>query len=150
MITALIQDACQLLQGDISPDTGITLNLDREDVLTAAHLLLQYDLPAERQIRLLSIYMAIKLALQRHRDCQLLEPGDELTRKVLDGDYLYSFYVQQCLRYDEFSLLAHLAPTVKQIQIKRVEGRPEDERLEKAFEVFLRLEHHRNTTRKAI
>ncbi|WHX49785.1 hypothetical protein QNH46_03630 [Paenibacillus woosongensis] len=150
MITALVQDACHLLQGDISPDTGIILDLRREDALPVAHLLIQYDLPAERQIRLLSIYIAIKLALQRHRDCNLLEPGDELTRKVLDGDYLYSFYVQQCLRYEEFNLLTHLAPTVKQIQIKRVEERPEDERLATAFEVFLRLEHHRNTTRKAI
>ncbi|MNJ70256.1 hypothetical protein D3C77_666990 [compost metagenome] len=73
-----------------------------------------------------------------------------LTRKVLDGDYLYSFYVQLCLRFEEFDFLAHLAPVVKQIQIKRVEGQPEDERLIKGMEIFLRLEHHRNNTREAI
>lgn len=150
MITALIQDAFHLLQGEMSPETGITLDLKQEDVLPAALLLSEYDMTAERQIRLLSIYIAIKLALQRHQDCHLLEPGDVLTRKVLDGDYLYSFYVQLCLRYEEFDLLTHLAPTVKQIQIKRVEGHPEDERLTKGFEVFLRLENHRNHAKRAI
>lgn len=150
MLTALIQDACHFLQGEISPETGITLNLRKEDVLPAALLLSEYDMTAERRIRLLSIYIAIYLALQRHQDCHLLESGDVLTRKVLDGDYLYSFYVQLCLRFEEFDLLTHLAPLVKQIQIKRVEGQPEDERLAKGFEVFLRLEHNRNHTRRAI
>lgn len=144
MITALIQDAYRLLQGEISPETGIILDREPKEALPAAQLLIKYDLPEERRIRLLSIYIAIKLALLRHQDCHLIEPGDVLTRQVLDGDYLYSFYVQLCLSCEEFDLLTHLAPTVKQIQIKRVDGRPEDERLEKAFEVFLRLEHHRN------
>ncbi|MNJ39534.1 hypothetical protein [Paenibacillus bouchesdurhonensis] len=150
MITALIQDACLFLQGEISPETGITLDLRKEDALPAALLFSEYDMTAERRIRLLSIYIAIKLALQRHQDCHLLEPGDALTRKILDGDYLYSFYVQLCLRFEEIDLLTHLAPLVKQIQIKRIEGLPDDERLTIGFEVFLRLEHSRNHARRAI
>lgn len=109
MITALIQDACHFLQGEISPETGITLNFRSEDALTVALVLSEYNMTAERRMRLLSIYIAIKLALQCHQDCHRLEPGDVLTRKILDGDYLYSFYVQLCLHFEEFDLLTHLA-----------------------------------------
>ncbi len=140
MIHKLIQDACHLLQGEISPDTGIQLHITDEDVRPFAILLDQYDMAAVRQQRLMSIYIAIKLALSRHRDCDASDSGEILTRKVLDGDYLYSFYTQLCLGWQEIDLLIHLAPVIKQIQIKRIAGNFEDERLLKGMELFLRIE----------
>ncbi|MGG6311528.1 hypothetical protein [Paenibacillus macerans] len=146
----LIQDAYRLLQGELSPEAGIVLDLRQEEVAPLANLLEQYDMTAARQCRLLTIYVAIKLALHRHSECEFTASGDELTRKVLDGDYLYSFYLELCLKWEEYDLLSHLAPILKQIQIKRVEGRPEDERLLKAWELFLQLENNRSTASRAI
>ncbi|MFD1177386.1 hypothetical protein ACFQ3W_13910 [Paenibacillus puldeungensis] len=146
----LFQDACHLLQGELSPEAGIHLDLSQEEVAPLVNLLEQYDMPTVRQCRLLSIYIAIKLALQRHIGCDNTESGEFLTRKVLDGDYLYSFYVQICLKWEEYDLLSYMAPVIKQIQIKRVEGRPEDDRLLKGWELFLQLENNRRPTSKAI
>lgn len=144
----LVHDAIHLFQGEISPETGIILDLKDEDVLPMADLLLRYDLPSDRQSRLISIYIAIKLALQRHRSCE--GSRENLTRKVLDGDYLYSFYIELCLHWEEYELLTHLAPIIKQMQIKVIEGNPEDERLLKGWELFLQLENNRRRTSQAI
>jgi hypothetical protein len=146
----LIQDAYRLLQGELSPEAGIQIDLPYEEATPLADLLLQYDMTPARQRQRLSIYIAIKLAIQRHSECSSLAPGEALTRKVLDGDYLYSFYVELCLKWEEFDLLVHLAPIIKQLQIKRVEGRSEDERLLKAWELFLQLENNRSTATKAM
>lgn len=146
----LIQDACRLLQGELSPEAGIILDITHDDAAPLANLLEQYGMTAVRQCRLLAIYIAIKLALQRHSGCEDAVPGEELIRKVLDGDYLYSFYLELCLKWEEYDLLSYLAPVIKQIQIKRVEGRPEDEPLLKAWELFLQLENNRSTPGRAI
>ncbi|MDU4698527.1 MAG: hypothetical protein E6Y08_22170 [Paenibacillus sp.] len=146
----LIQDAYRLLQGELSPEAGIQIDLPYEEATPLADLLLQYDMTPALQRQRLSIYIAIKLAMQRHSECSSLAPGEALTRKVLDGDYLYSFYVELCLKWEEFDLLVYLAPIIKQLQIKRVEGRSEDERLLKAWELFLQLENNRSTATKAM
>lgn len=150
MITTLIHDAKQILQSEISPETGIILDLGEQDLLNEAWLFAEYELSIERQTRLLSIYIAIKLALQRHQRCSHYMPGDQLTRCVLDGDYLYSFYVQLCLKFKETNFLTHMAPIVKRIQIQRVEGSPDDDQLIKALESFLQLEYHHSRKREAI
>ncbi|WMT41540.1 hypothetical protein RE628_03095 [Paenibacillus sp. D2_2] len=139
METKLVQDACLLLQGEISPETGIHLELRQEDILPMVRVLNQYDLTPVRKQRHLSIYIAIKLALQSHAASNGCT-GEMLTRKVLNGDYLYSLYVQLCLKWDEQDLLTHLAPIVKRIQIKHVEGNPKDTLLIEGWEWFLQLE----------
>ncbi|RCX13581.1 hypothetical protein DFP94_12028 [Fontibacillus phaseoli] len=146
----LIQDACHLLQSELSPETGIRVTISDQDVRPFIFLLEQYDMPAIRRLRLLSIYIAIKLALQRHGDCESSDSGEVLTRKVLDGDYLYSFYLQLCLGWQEIDLLIHLAPVIKQIQIKRASGKSEDERLLKGWELFLQLENNPSRQSRAI
>lgn len=136
----LIQDTFHMLQREISPDTGIQLNLPCEEAEEMASLLLEYGLPALRKTRLLSIYIAIKLALLRHSECDDSLNGEKLTRSVLDGDYLYSFYVQLCLQWDEHDLLVRLAPVIKQIQIRRIEGASYDDVLLRCWELFLEME----------
>ncbi|WP_410770931.1 hypothetical protein [Fontibacillus sp. BL9] len=146
----LIQDACHLLQSELSPETGIRVTISDQDARPFIYLLEQYDMPAIRRQRLLSIYIAIKLALKRHGDCESSDSGEVLTRKVLDGDYLYSFYLQLCLGWQEIDLLIHLAPVIKQIQIKRAGGKSEDERLLKGWELFLQLENNLSRQSRAI
>ncbi|MEF2966225.1 hypothetical protein V3851_10320 [Paenibacillus sp. M1] len=146
----LIQDACHLLQGEVSPTTGIQIRISVEEARPFAVLLEQYDMPPLRRQRLLSIYFAIKLALRRHGGCSSSDTGETLTRKVLDGDYLYSLYIQLCLKWEEIDLLSLLAPVIKQMQIKRFEGKPEDDRLLKGLELFLQLESSRNRLSRAI
>ncbi|WP_249413037.1 hypothetical protein [Paenibacillus antibioticophila] len=136
----LIQDAFQTLQREISPDTGIQLDMPCEEAEEMANLLFEYGLPTLRSTRLLSIYIAIKIALLRHSDFSNSLHGENLTRKVLDGDYLYSFYVQLCLQWNEYDLLAHLAPVIKQIQIRRIEGSDYHDVLLQCWELFLELE----------
>lgn len=136
----LIQNAFHTLQREISPDTGIQLDLPCEEAEEMANLLLEFDLSALRSIRLLSIYIAIKIALLRHSDFSESLNGEELTRKVLDGDYLYSFYVQLCLQWNEYDLLGHLAPVIKQIQIRRITGSSYRDILHQCWEQFLELE----------
>ncbi|MNF00516.1 hypothetical protein D3C80_1993560 [compost metagenome] len=46
----------------------------------------------------------------------------DLTRNILDGDYLYSFYLQFAVKYRELDLVAYLAPSVKKMQIRRSNG----------------------------
>lgn len=136
----LIQDAFQTLHREISPDTGIQLNMPCEEAEEMADLLLEHDLPTLRSTRLLSIYIAIKIALLRHSDFSDALNGEQLTRKVLDGDYLYSFYVQLCLQWNEYDLLTHLAPVIKQIQLRRIEGSAYHDVLLQCWELFLELE----------
>lgn len=150
MNSMLIQDACHLLQGEISPETGIHLNLIFEDVLPITTLINQYELPKTRSTYLLSIYIAIKLAFQSHDQCDELLSGEALTRKILDGDYLYSLYVQMCLKWREYDLLIHLAPVIKQIQIQRINGDLADDTLLKSFGAFLKIDQNLVTTSKAI
>ncbi|MNH40175.1 hypothetical protein D3C79_1014540 [compost metagenome] len=59
-------------------------------------------------------------------------------------------YIQLCLEWNEYDLITHLAPVIKQIQIKRMDGKPDDDKLLKAFELFLKLDHSRNSASKAI
>ncbi|AWB43247.1 hypothetical protein DCC85_02705 [Paenibacillus sp. CAA11] len=141
-MTELIQDAINLLQGELSPEAGIVLDISQEQLLPMAQMLQRSSITKTRQTRLLSLYLAIKFALLRHDCCQ--GSGMELTRSVLDGDYLYSFYMQLALKWGEYDLLQALARTVKQIQIHRTEGHPADELLLKGMKNFLQLEAERN------
>lgn len=142
MNVELIQNASHLLRGELSSEAGIELDLPIAAIQPYALLLEQSDMPVLRRQRLLSIYIAIKLALQRHGECEGTGGGEALVRKVLDGDYLYSLYVQLCLKWGEIDLLAKLAPVIKQIQIQRAEGRAEDDRLLTSLEQYVQLENH--------
>lgn len=150
MKSELFQDALLLLQKEISPETGIILDLKEEDVLPLIDLLQQYPLSPHRQHRLLSIYIAIKFALLRHECCTESASGEQLTRSVLDGDYLYSLYMQLGLKWEEYDLLTHLASLIKRIQINQVEGTPVEDLLLTGWGVYLQLEDRRKRSSKAI
>lgn len=134
----LIQDSIILLQGELSPVTGIVVDLRPQHLLPMAELLSTTSLSYTRQTRLLSLYLAIKLATQRHDEWHVSAHG--LTRSVLDGDYLYSFYLQLALKWGEYDYVSTMASYIKRLQIERAEGLPECELLLKGSAEFLRLE----------
>lgn len=143
-----IEDAFNLIQTELSPEAEIILDLTMEQITPMVSLLKRYSIPVIRGTHLLSIYMTIELALQRHAHCE--QTPDQLTRSVLDGDYLYSFYVQLCLLWDEYDFLSSMASVIKQIQIQRVEERPEDDRLLRAIALFLHREFGQHQSEQAM
>lgn len=138
MNTNLIFDAVQLVQHEISPDTGIHLDDEQLDVLPAASLLLSYNLSSLRQKHLLAIYIVITFASHRHSETNA-SSSEALIRKILDGDYLYSLYIELCLRFEEHDFFIHLAPIVKQMQIDRFNGYYNNHLLLNGLEAFLEL-----------
>lgn len=152
MINCLIQDAVKLLQGELSPVTGIAADGDAADALLfdAATTLGEHDLPPLRASRVLALYYAIALAMQSHSGCE--EPGKASTRRILDGDYLYSLYLQMALKWEEYEFVSVLAPYIKSIQIKRAEGTPQDDLLLMGFATFISEEskQRRGLTAEAI
>jgi hypothetical protein len=135
MQTQLMKDTSLLLLSEFSPIANITLDINVVDMLNVELLLNKYDLAYNRKIQLLALYTVLKLATNRHQNCQYSDPN--LTRKVLDGDYLYSLYIQLALQYDEFDLITFLAPHIKRWQIRGAEGYTEVESLFTCLEQFL-------------
>jgi hypothetical protein len=142
MHTQLMNETFHLLQAECSPKAGITLDIDWADMLVAESLLNSYDLAYERKLHLLALYTVLTLATSRHKDCH--QSDLNLTRKVLDGDYLYSLYIQLALQFKEFDLISFLAPHIKKWQIRWAEGHSEVELLTTCLEQFLNIEFQRN------
>ena len=148
MHTQLMNETIRLLQAECSPKAGITLDIDWTDMPVVESLLNSYDLAYERKVHLLALYTVLKLATSRHKDCHYSDPN--LTRKVLDGDYLYSLYIQLALQYKEFDLITFLAPHIKKWQIKWAEGHSEVELLSTCLEQFLNIEFQRHANCTAV
>lgn len=138
MHTQLMNETFLILQTECSPAAKIVLDIDRADLLVAESLLNRYDLEHERRVHILTLYTLLKLATSRHKDCHYSDPN--LTRKVLDGDYLYSLYIQLALQFKEFDLISFLAPHIKKWQIIWAEGHSEVELLPTCLEQFLNIE----------
>ncbi|MNC75315.1 hypothetical protein D3C75_1268260 [compost metagenome] len=89
------------------------------------------------------------MAAQRHMECTPYHP--DLTRNILDGDYLYSFYLQLAVKYRELDLVAYLAPSIKKMQIARSNGDFADQNPAAGIEEFLIQEQRpQSRTSKAI
>ncbi|WP_203232129.1 hypothetical protein [Paenibacillus pinistramenti] len=138
MNTSLIQNASKLLQVQLAPESGIAPDTASSLCLLsdAAQMLEDSTLPPLRSARILALYYAVRLAMQCHQACKA--PDSQLARRLLDGDYLYSVYLDLALKWEEFDLIAALAPFIKKIQIKRAEGAPQDELLLQGLSRFIR------------
>lgn len=120
MNSTLIVDTLRLLQAEMSPIAGIKLDLTPSDWKPLLTVLERHDLEYDRKVHLLGIYTILTVAAKRHMEC--VPHHQDLTRSILDGDYLYSFYLQFAVKYRELDLVAYLAPSIKQLQIKRANG----------------------------
>ncbi|WP_249901860.1 hypothetical protein [Paenibacillus sp. PK3_47] len=145
----LIEDTFRLLKAEMSPIAGIQLNLSPAECEQLLPVLERHDLEYDRKIHLFGIYIILTAAAQRHMDCVPHHP--ELTRRILDGDYLYSFYLQFAVQCRELDLVAYLAPSIKKLQIRRSNGDFADFNPAAGIEDFLLQERRQqNRTSKAI
>lgn len=112
----------------MSPIAGIQLYLSPAECEQLLSVLERHDLEYDRKVHLLGIYTILTVAAQRHMECVPHHP--DLTRSILDGDYLYSFYLQFAVKCRELDLVAYLAPSIKkckldgQMEISRNRIRP--------------------------
>lgn len=148
MNTRLMNDTFRLLNEEWSPIAGIVLDISCHDLNRLADVLGPHQLESERQTVLMALYSLLHMARERHRDCSFRDT--DLTRNILDGDYLYSLYLQLAVKYRETDLVSHLAPVLKRQQIAFAEGRLLDENLTKHFETFLCSEYKHKQTGRAM
>lgn len=145
----LIEESLRLLQADISPIAGIQLQLSPSECERLLALLERHHVDDNRKVILLGIYLILTSAAQFHMECSPHHPN--LTRSILDGDYLYSFYLQFAVKYRELDLVAYLAPSIKKMQIRRSNGNFAEENLAAGIEQFLMEERKQQSrTSKAI
>ncbi|MHA6534415.1 hypothetical protein [Paenibacillus sp. BAC0078] len=145
----LIEDTFRLLEAEMSPIAGIQLHLSPAECEQLLPVLERHDLEYERKIHLLGIYTILTVAAGRHMECVPHHP--DLTRNILDGDYLYSFYLQFAVKCRELDLVAYLAPSIKKLQIARSNGDFSEQNPAAGIEQFLIQERRqRSRTSKAI
>ncbi|MGF7050270.1 hypothetical protein J2T13_004795 [Paenibacillus sp. DS2015] len=149
MNAQLMNETLRLLQAECSPTAGIKMDIiDHTDLLDMSSLLNSYDFLYKRKIHLLVLYTVLSMATKRHQDCRYTDP--DLTRKILDGDYLYSLYIQLAIQFDEHGLISYMAPRIKKWQIRGAEGHSNEESLFTYLEQFLNLEFQHHQACKAI
>lgn len=145
----LIEDTLRLLQAEMSPIAGIQIELSPAESEQLLSVLERHDLEYDRKVHLLGIYTILTLASERHMECIPHHP--DLTRNILDGDYLYSFYLQFAVKCRELDLVAYLAPSIKKMQIRRSNGDFAEHNPAAEIEQFLIQERtQRSRTSKAI
>lgn len=145
----LIEDTFRLLQAEMSTIAGIQLYLSPAECEQLLSALERHDLEYNRKVHLLGIYIILTVAAQRHMECVPHHP--DLTRNILDGDYLYSFYLQFAVQCRELDLVAYLAPSIKKMQIRRANGDFSEQNPAEGIEEFLLQEHRQQgRTSKAI
>ncbi|AIQ27262.1 MULTISPECIES: hypothetical protein [Paenibacillus] len=145
----LIEDTFRMLQAEMSPIAGIQLYLSPAECEQLLSVLERHDLEYDRKVHLLGIYTILTVAAQRHMECVPHHP--DLTRSILDGDYLYSFYLQFAVKCRELDLVAYLAPSIKKMQIGRSNGDFTEQDPAQGFDEFLIQERRqRSRTSKAI
>ena len=136
MNDTMIREAQERLQAEIDPITRIRLDPQKAGLLEALAVFDRCEVEPLRKPGLLAVYMLLDAAFSRH--CGPLELDDPgLNRRILDGDYLYSLYIQYALKCKEEALLRGLAPFVKKVQISRALGRSGSVQLPAAFEQAL-------------
>lgn len=127
MDTQLITKTIRQLHRELSPEAAISLDQSEYLARDLAEELSRTGMPEERKIAILGCYMILQLALKRHSGLKADDP--DLTKRVLDGDYLLSFYYDFALLHNETELTEFLASVNKQIQIQQALGLPVQDRL---------------------
>lgn len=125
----LIQDTLDRVGKLIDPGTDIRLAADGQRLARLAAMVSEAPLPRKRKITILGGYLLLDLGLNFHQELER-ETGEERTRSLLGGDYLFGAYLRWLVQNKEHELLAFLVPIHKNIQIGLAAG----EALELAFD----------------
>lgn len=148
MKTKLMNDTFRFLQQEISPVAGIILDLSCQDLNRLISVMDPHHLSMRRQTVLLALYSLLIMAEDRHRNCSSNDA--DLTKRILDGDYLYSLYLQVAVKYKETGLAGHLAPVLKRQQIAFAEGKAAQLDIASHFDAFLCREYKQKHAGRAI
>jgi hypothetical protein len=121
----ILHDTCCMLQQHIDSGTAIALEneLGDEVLCEIVHLLEQYELARSRKMTILGCYILIRVAVKKHKEL-FVQENEKLIRGILDGDYLFGLHYRLVAVRKEWTLLAHLAPFNKKMQIALLAGRP--------------------------
>jgi hypothetical protein len=131
----LISQTMNQLKKQLSQEAGIAIEMDTRWVRDMAEFLNEYDMEDDRRECILGCYILLRLSLQCHDGVGKDE--QQLTKRILDGDYLQSLYFEYALRYKAMDLLRSLATVHKSLQIRRIEGKPADYLLGTAIQQFV-------------
>ncbi|BFH60045.1 hypothetical protein [Paenibacillus azoreducens] len=138
MMTQLIEDTLQLLKAACAPEAMIVPDPDLSELTEAAAMLQRNEVSYSRAVNLLALFTLLILARKRHDKVSYSDP--DLTRKILDGDYFQSLYIQLALQFGEMELVRYLAPVLKTWYIRQALGQPAAEPLASVFQAYLQHE----------
>lgn len=125
----------EMLQSELAPDACIAMEIEGRWVEEMAYYLSTYAMEEHERICILGSYVLLRLACQCHEGLRADE--EQLTKRILDGDYLQSLYYQFATRFQQFELLSAIAPVHKKVHIRRVEGKSADYLLQTAFQKYV-------------
>ncbi|MCJ8011892.1 hypothetical protein MUG84_09075 [Paenibacillus sp. KQZ6P-2] len=137
-MTMLIENTLQLLESSCAPEAMAVLDLDPSELKETASILEDYGIPFSRSIKLMALIALLALARKRHEDVSFSD--EQLTRKILDGDYFQSLYVQLAMQFDEMGLVRYLAPRLKKYYISQAMGKLSAEPLHDSLQAYLQAE----------
>ncbi|QDX92904.1 hypothetical protein EEL32_21820 [Brevibacillus laterosporus] len=130
-----IRESLQKLEKQMSPQACITLDVDRRLLEEMRHLLDSFELSSARKEHIFGCYVLLQAAFRKHKKLTIENPS--LTKDILDGDYLQSFYYEYAFQHGERDLVNFLAPVLKQIQIRKIQGKSTERILLQRMEKFL-------------
>lgn len=130
-----ITDAFTRVDKLIDPATGIRLKTEDTRLPELAALLEKERLSRKRRIVILGGYLLLRAGLASHQELDR-QSGEERTRSLLGGDYLFGVYLRWLVQNGEGALLAYLTPVHKTIQIHLAAGGTADEAEAELFAGF--------------
>lgn len=118
----LINDTFTLLRQHMDAQSNIEVQLEDQAMKEIMTLLDAYELAYSRKITVMACFMLIYSALRKHKE--LLPHDDkELSRSILDGDYLLGLYHKIAAQRKEIKLLMHLSLFNKRMQLALLKGK---------------------------
>ncbi|MCR8645284.1 hypothetical protein NV379_21745 [Paenibacillus sp. N1-5-1-14] len=137
----LLLDTIQMLQDSLSQEAKVTLTPDYRALHNMVQLIESYQMEGLQRQHVLGCYILLHMSLMKHQGLSLAD--GQLTKHILDGDYLCSMYYDLAMKWELFGLLTFLAPVHKQIQISRVQGDKKDFLLTQRFQQYLNKNYAR-------
>ncbi|WP_232695976.1 hypothetical protein [Brevibacillus daliensis] len=131
----MIRETLQQIEEQLAPEAFLQVKGETRLLEEMATLLQSSTLPHERKQTILGCYALLTAAYAKHSKLSYQNP--ELAKEIIDGDYLQSFYYEYAFNHGERELVLYLAPVMKQIQIKKLEGKPTDRLLLNKMKSFV-------------
>jgi hypothetical protein len=118
----LFHDTVRMLEHEIGHDVFNRIQMNDELVIEMINILQAYQLTQARKKVILGSFMMLYTAVRKHRVTQI-NNNKEITKNILDGDYLMGTYFQLLMQQNETELIRYLIPAHKKMQIDLIEGK---------------------------